>query len=174
MKHRIHLNVLGRDRSHHLSILRNLSLRLFKHERIRTTKVKARYLKSFAEKMITRAKKDTLANRRLIYRDLKDTLILKKLFEDIAKRYQNKKGGYTRIFKLGPRKGDGAEIVLIELVEEILTNSQEGDAKEISSTQEKRKDESSVEDPVKTSDSGDAPEPSQVKTEDKKERFKIS
>ena len=131
MKHRINLNTLGRDRKHGVSILRNLALSLLKHEKIRTTKTKAKYLKSFVEKMITKAKQDTLANRRKVYRDLRETPVLEKLFTDVAKRYKNRKGGYTRALALGPRKGDGAEVVLVELVEEILDdNVKEGEKPE--------------------------------------------
>jgi large subunit ribosomal protein L17 len=98
---------------------------LFRNERIRTTKTKAMAVRSSAEKMITLAKKGNDAEgaksvhaRRIAAQRLNDPEIVQKLFDDIAPRYTERPGGYTRILKLGPRKGDGAELVLLELVEE--------------------------------------------------------
>lgn len=98
---------------------------LFRHERIRTTKTKALAVRSSAEKLITIAKRGNEADgaktvhaRRIATQRLNDPEIVQKLFDDIATRYTERPGGYTRILKLGPRKGDGAEMVLLELVEE--------------------------------------------------------
>ena len=121
MNHRNGVKRLGRDKAQRVAILNNLALSLFKHEKIKTTKLKAKLLKSFAEKIITRTKVDTLHNRRLVYRNIKDTKVIKKLFEDIGKRFQTRKGGYTRIYNIGQRKGDGASVCTIELVEELLS-----------------------------------------------------
>jgi large subunit ribosomal protein L17 len=90
---------------------------LFKYERIKTTKVKAGEIRRVAERMITRARSDTVANRRLIARSIADKALLAKLFTDIAPRFANRPGGYTRILKLGQRYGDSTEMVLLELVE---------------------------------------------------------
>jgi large subunit ribosomal protein L17 len=90
---------------------------LFKYERIRTTEVKAKEMRRVVERMISRARKDTVANRRLIARSIQDKAVLAKLFKDIAPRFAARPGGYTRILKLGPRYGDASEMVLLELVE---------------------------------------------------------
>ena len=123
MQHRNKPLKLGKDRKHRIAALRNLSLNIIKHEKIKTTLAKAKFLKSFLEKIITRSKKDNLHNRRLVHQDIRDTKMLKKLFEDIGKRYQNRNGGYLRIYRLGKRKGDAAELCLVELVEELLTDA---------------------------------------------------
>ena len=118
MKHRIGFNRLGRKPAHRKSLHRNMVTSLFKYERIQTTKAKAREIRRTAEKMITRAKIDSVHNRRMVGRDIKDKAILAKLFVDIAPRFKTRPGGYTRMLKIGPRQGDAAEMVLLELVEE--------------------------------------------------------
>jgi large subunit ribosomal protein L17 len=90
---------------------------LFRHERIRTTKAKALEIRRTAEKLITRAKEDSVHNRRIVSGRLFDEGIVAKLFNNIAKRMKDRKGGYTRILKLGERPGDAAEIVILELVD---------------------------------------------------------
>jgi large subunit ribosomal protein L17 len=117
MKHRMGFNRLGRNRSHRRALYKSMVSALFKYERIRTTKVKAGEVRRVAERMITRARSDTLANRRLIARSIADKALLAKLFTDIAPRFANRPGGYTRILKLGQRYGDSTEMVLLELVE---------------------------------------------------------
>ena len=116
MKHRSAVKKIGKDRKHKIALLRNMATSLLKSEKVLTTTLKAKELKKFVEKLITRAKKNTLHNRRVVYRHLKDTFILKKLFEKIASRYRNRNGGYTRLYKVGRRKGDGAEMSYIELL----------------------------------------------------------
>ncbi|MFW5776726.1 MAG: 50S ribosomal protein L17 [Spirochaetota bacterium] len=118
MKHRVGFNRLGRKPSHRRSLHRNMVTSLFKYERIRTTKAKAREIRRSAEKMITRAKIDSVHNRRMVARDIKDKAILAKLFVDIAPRFKERPGGYTRILKVGHRRGDASEMVLLELVAE--------------------------------------------------------
>ncbi|MHA1667270.1 MAG: 50S ribosomal protein L17 [Candidatus Heimdallarchaeaceae archaeon] len=117
MNHRVGFNKLGLKESHRKSLHRNMATSLFKYERITTTKSKALAVKRTVEKMITRAKIDSVHNRRHIARDIKDKAILAKLFTEIAPRNENRPGGYTRILKLGPRKGDAAYMVILELVE---------------------------------------------------------
>lgn len=97
------------------ALLRVLVNNFLQHEKIKTTEAKAKELRSIAEKMITRAKKIDLANRRLLARDLTPTLT-KKIINDLAPRYKERQGGYTRIIKLGPRHSDGAKMAIIELV----------------------------------------------------------
>ncbi len=111
---------LSRTYSHRGALLKNLALSLYKYESIVTTVEKAKALRPFAEKLITKAKNDTVASRRLVFSKLRDKKVVSKLFEDIAKRYINRNGGYTRIYKLGNRAGDGSEMAMIELVEEKL------------------------------------------------------
>jgi large subunit ribosomal protein L17 len=110
-------NRLGRNRSHRKALYKSMVSALFKYERIRTTKVKAGEIRRVAERMITRARQDTVANRRLIARSIADKALLAKLFTDIAPRFASRPGGYTRILKLGQRYGDASEMVLLELVE---------------------------------------------------------
>ncbi len=118
MKHRLGYNRLGRKSSHRKSMKRNMTASLFRYERIKTTKAKALEVRRDAEKMITKAKEDSVHNRRIIGKDIKDQEVLAKLFTDIGPRYKERPGGYTRILKLGPRQGDAAEMVLLELVAE--------------------------------------------------------
>ena len=117
MKHRIGFNPLGRTASHRKALHRSMVTSLFKYERIRTTKAKALEVRRSAEKLITRAKEDTVHNRRIVSSRLYDEGIVAKLFTDIAKRMKERPGGYTRIIKLGSRLGDSAPIVILELVD---------------------------------------------------------
>ena len=97
-------------------MLRNLATSLFRHERIETTTAKAKELRPYAERLITLARRGDLHARRLVARKIQDREVLGKLFDEISPRYADRPGGYTRILKLGNRKGDAAEISLIELV----------------------------------------------------------
>ncbi len=106
---------LSRKKNQRKALLKALASALFLNEKIKTTEAKAKEVSKFAEKCITRAKKGNLASRRLLARYF-SSKIVKKLVDDIGPRYKERKGGYTRIIKLGPRKSDGAKIVFIELV----------------------------------------------------------
>jgi large subunit ribosomal protein L17 len=101
---------------HKIALMRNLSTELFRHERIRTTLMKAKELRPFAEKLITLSKRETLHARRLVLRDIHDKDVVSKMFDTISSRFAQRPGGYTRIIKLGPRRGDNAEMALIELI----------------------------------------------------------
>lgn len=125
MRHRVVGRKLGRSSGHRNALRRNLITELFRHERIRTTRAKARAIRGDAEKLITLSKRGNAAGeskavhaRRLAAARLNDPEIVKKLFDEIAPRYAERLGGYTRVLKLGPREGDAAEMVLLELVEE--------------------------------------------------------
>ncbi|OQY25633.1 MAG: 50S ribosomal protein L17 [Anaerolineaceae bacterium 4572_32.1] len=118
MRHRKAGRKLGRSGGHRRALYRNLITELFRHERIKTTEAKAKAIQSKAEKLITLGKRGTLHSRRLAAGRLNDKEIVKKVFDEIAPRYQERKGGYTRILKLGRRQGDNARMALIELVEE--------------------------------------------------------
>ena len=116
MRHRKKGRKLKRTASHRRAMLRNLATSLFRHERIETTTAKAKELRPYAERLITLARRGDWHARRLVARRIQDREILGKLFDEIASRYAERPGGYTRILKLGTRKGDAAEISLIELV----------------------------------------------------------
>lgn len=117
MNNRSGFNRLDRKPSHRHALHRNMVTSLFRHERIKTTKAKAKEVRRTAEKMVTRAKVDSVHNRRIIAKDIKDKTVIAKLFTDISPRFQDRQGGYTRIIKLGFRHNDSAEMVLLELVE---------------------------------------------------------
>jgi large subunit ribosomal protein L17 len=124
MRHRVAGHKLGRSSAQRTALRRNMMTELFRHERIRTTRAKADTIRTAAEKLITTAKRGNAAGelkavnaRRLVAGRLNDPEIVKKLFDDIAPRYADRPGGYTRVVKLGTRLGDAAEMVLLELVE---------------------------------------------------------
>jgi large subunit ribosomal protein L17 len=112
---------LGGSPAHQKLILGNLATSLFEHRRIVTTQAKARALRPVAERLITKAKKGDLHNRRLVLRTIKDKGVVHELFTEIAPQYAERPGGYTRITKIGPRKGDNAPMAVIELVTEPYT-----------------------------------------------------
>jgi large subunit ribosomal protein L17 len=118
MRHKVAHRKLGRVTPHRLALLRNMASALFERERIRTTLVKAKELRPYAERLITLAKRDEdrLHARRLVARDIHDPLVVRKLFDTLGARYAGRPGGYTRILKLGPRRGDGAEMAILELL----------------------------------------------------------
>jgi len=116
MKHRVAGRKLGRTSAHRLAVLRNLSTDLFRHERIQTTLMKAKELRPFAERLITAGKAGDVHARRRVARHIHDGLIARKLVETLSTRFAERPGGYTRIIKLGPRRGDAAEMAIVELI----------------------------------------------------------
>jgi large subunit ribosomal protein L17 len=114
---------LGGSPAHERLMLANLASSLFKHGRITTTETKAKRLRPLAERLVTFAKRDDLASRRRVRRVIGDKEIFVSLFEQIAPRYATRNGGYTRIVKTGPRKGDNAPMAIIELVEELAVTT---------------------------------------------------
>jgi len=122
MRHRRAGRRLGRNSGQRKALFRNLTKELFAHEVIHTTEAKAKSVRPLAEKLITLAKNGQQENRvhaqRLAMARLNDPAIVRKLFNELAPRYASRPGGYVRLTKLGPRKGDGAEMVQIELMEE--------------------------------------------------------
>ena len=125
MRHKVAGFKLGRQKDVRAALRRNLVKQLFEHERIRTTRAKAQAVRGQAEKLISLAKRGNEAGeaemvhaRRLAAARLNDAEIVKKLFDDIAPRYEDRPGGYTRMLKLGQRQGDSAEMVILELVED--------------------------------------------------------
>ena len=116
MRHLVKGRKLRRDTAHRRALLRNLVTSFLEKERIRTSLAKAKAARPLAEKMITLAKKNTLAARRQANRFIFRKLVLNKLFEEIGPRFSERPGGYTRIVKLGPRAGDGMDMALLELI----------------------------------------------------------
>lgn len=125
MRHQVAGYRLGRTKSARIALRRNLIKQLFTHERIQTTQAKAAAIRGDAERLITLAKnsesgttEQKMNARRLAVSKLGDNQMIKRLFEEIAPRFATRNGGYTRVTKLGPRQGDSAEMVVLELVEE--------------------------------------------------------
>ena len=118
MRHNHGYRKLNKTASHRKAMLRNMVTSLFDKERITTTTAKAKEAKRVAERMITFAKKGDLASRRHVAKTVQDPKVLQKLFDDIGPRFESRPGGYTRVLKLGERKGDNAETSILELVGE--------------------------------------------------------
>ncbi|HET6306802.1 MAG TPA: 50S ribosomal protein L17 [Rhodopila sp.] len=138
MRHGISGRKLGVTSSHRLAMFRNMAHALLKHEQITTTLPKAKELRPVAEKLITLGKKGGLANRRLAYAELRDDVIVDKLFSTLADRYKARAGGYTRVLKAGMRYGDAADMAVIELVERDVTakGQDSGPVAEVEETEE--------------------------------------
>jgi len=117
MRHRKLKYRLGRTTAHRKALMGNLSIALFKHERIVTTHTKAKALRSTAEKLITFGKRGDLHARRQVMKVISEKMIVKKIFDNLAPRFSDRNGGYTRVMKIAPRGGDGAEMDIIELVD---------------------------------------------------------
>ncbi len=107
--------ILSREKDQRKALLRNLAGQLVMEEKIKTTEAKAKEVASFIEKQITKSKKDEINSRRLLAKILPEKVV-KKMVDDLGKRYAERRGGYTRITKIGPRKSDSAKIVFIELI----------------------------------------------------------
>lgn len=124
MRHQSHHGRLGVQPAHRRALIRNMVTSLLKHERIKTTKARAREIRRYAEKMITIAKKENLASKRRVLGFVREREVANKLFKTLIYRYAERKGGYTRILKLGYRPGDGAEMVFLELVDRPVEEKQ--------------------------------------------------
>lgn len=129
MNHMTGFNPLSRTSAHRRAMSRNMVTSLFRYERITTTKAKAKEVRKAAEKLITRGKVDTVHNRRIAAKFIADERILNKLFTELGPRMKDRKGGYTRILKMGFRQGDAADVVILELVDYKLPEPEEADAK---------------------------------------------
>jgi len=117
MRHHLSGRQLSRNSPHRHALMRNMSVSLLRHETIRTTVPKAKELRRVVEPLITLAKKDDEANRRLAFSRLRDTEVVEKLFTDLGPRFKARPGGYTRILRMLPRPGDSAEMALMQLVD---------------------------------------------------------
>lgn len=116
MRHRKGGCKLGRDKAGRRSLLLNLAKSLLEHEKIRTTEAKAKIVRPLVERLVTLARQDTMAHRRLAFRKLQSKKVVKRLFETLAPRYADRPGGYLRILKLGTRPGDAADMAQVEFV----------------------------------------------------------
>ena len=125
MRHRKSGRQLNRNSSHRKAMFSNMSVSLFDHEMIRTTLPKAKELRRVAERLITLAKIDSVANRRLAFSRLRDRDIVTKLFNELGPRYQARPGGYLRILKCGFRTGDKAPMAIVELVDRPMSETNE-------------------------------------------------
>jgi large subunit ribosomal protein L17 len=143
MRHRRKVKKLGRTASHRRATLRNLASALINHHQIKTTQAKAKAARSYIEKLITTGKKDTVQARRQAFKFLQNRTLVKKLFDEIAPTFSKRNGGYTRIVKLGPRLGDGAEMAILQLVgfEQVIIDEQEEQKKKRTARAEKKKAE---------------------------------
>ena len=126
MRHHHAGKKLGRDSSHRKALYANLAGALIEHGRIKTTEAKAKAVKPFAEQMITLGKRGDLHARRLALAELRSQDVVHQLFADVAPRFGDRPGGYTRIVKLGPRAGDAADMVYLELVDFVPTGAAAG------------------------------------------------
>lgn len=117
MRHQVRTKKLGMDASHRKAVLRSLSIALIEHHRLVTTLAKAKELRRVVDPLINRAKEDSTHNRRIVYRFLQHNDSTSHLFEEIGPKAADRNGGFTRVIKLGNRKGDGADMALIELVD---------------------------------------------------------
>jgi len=152
MRHRVKGRKLGRTAAHRRATLRLLATSLFRHKKIKTTLAKAKELRRFAEPLITKAKNDTVASRRLVAREIKDKEVVKELFGEIAEKVRERNGGYTRIVKLGQRAGDAAEMAIIELVDYNEGEQSKPKAKKVKKTKTEEKIETFEEVKEETSD----------------------
>jgi large subunit ribosomal protein L17 len=130
---------LGGSTSHQMAMLANLATSLFEHGRIKTTEPKARALRPYAEKLITHAKKGTLHNRREVLKKIRDKDVVHTLFAEIGPFFADRNGGYTRIIKVEPRRGDNAPMAVIELVQEKTVTSEANRARRVAAAQAKAK-----------------------------------
>lgn len=139
MRHGKTTNHLGRKAGHRAALLMNLSLALVQHKRIFTTVAKAKALKKYIEPLITKARTNTTHNRRVVFSYLNNKEAVTELFSTIATKVGERPGGYTRVIKTGFRKGDGAEMALIELVDfnEIYTNPKKQRSQKAAATESK-------------------------------------
>ena len=123
MRHRNSGRQLSRNSSHRHALLRSMATSLLRHETIRTTVPKAKELRRVVEPLITLAKVDSAAKRRIAYSRLRDVAVVEKLFDDLGPRFKARAGGYTRILKMEPRPGDSADMALMQLVEALAATA---------------------------------------------------
>jgi large subunit ribosomal protein L17 len=139
MRHRNSGRQLSRNASHRHALLRNMATSLLRHETIRTTVPKAKELRRVVEPLITLAKADSLAKRRMAFARLRDVDVVEKLFADLGPRFKARAGGYTRILKMEPRPGDSADMALMQLVDGPVAAAEKADDTKSSKSPKKSK-----------------------------------
>lgn len=141
MRHRRKVRKLGRTASHRRATLRNMATALINHHQIKTTLGKAKAARSYVEKLISTGKKDSVHARRQAFKLLQNRTLVRKLFDEIAPSFSDRNGGYTRVVKLGPRIGDGAEMAVLQLVgfEQLIIDEQEKQKQKRKERVEKKK-----------------------------------
>jgi large subunit ribosomal protein L17 len=150
MRHGLSGRQLSRNSSHRHALMRNMSVSLLRHETIRTTLPKAKELRRVVEPLITLAKSDAEANRRLAFARLRDAEVVEKLFADLGPRFKTRPGGYTRILRMMPRPGDSAPMALMQLVEGPVAVAAEQPAEESKKTPRRAKANAKAAAPTKT------------------------
>ncbi|WP_026123316.1 50S ribosomal protein L17 [Nocardiopsis chromatogenes] len=160
---------LGSGPAHERLMLANLATSLFQHGRIKTTEAKAKRLRPYAEKLITLGKRGDLHARRQVLRTIRDKAVVHELFTEIGPRYENREGGYTRITKIGPRKGDNAPMAVIELVEALNRPAVKKAKAEEAAAAEAAPAEEKAEDKAEDQAAEAAPEAAAETAEDKKD-----
>jgi large subunit ribosomal protein L17 len=158
---------LGGSAAHEKLLLANLAKSLFEHGRITTTEAKARRLRPVAERLVTKAKKGDIHNRRLVLQTITDKSVVHTLFTEIAPRYENRPGGYTRITKIGNRRGDNAPMAVIELVEALTVQQNAVGEAEAATKRAVKEDALKKDEAVEDAKPEDA-KPEDVKSEDAK------
>ena len=165
MNHKNGFNPLSRTIAHRRAMSRNMVTSLFRFERITTTSAKAKEVRKAAEKLITRSKVDTVHNRRIAAKFIQDEKILNKLFTELGPRMKDRKGGYTRILKIGFRQGDAADMVILELVDYKLPTeeSKEKAAKKADASEKPAKKPAAKKAPAKAKTAKAAPAAEEAK-----------
>ena len=165
MNHKNGFNPLSRTTAHRRAMSRNMVTSLFRFERITTTSAKAKEVRKAAEKLITRSKVDTVHNRRIAAKFIQDEKILNKLFTELGPRMKDRKGGYTRILKIGFRQGDTADMVILELVDYKLPTeeSKEKAAKKADASEKPAKKPAAKKAPAKAKTAKAAPAAEEAK-----------
>ena len=166
MRHNKKFNHLGRTASHRDAMLANMAVSLIMHKRITTTLAKAKALKKYVEPLLTRSKKDDTNSRRVVFRYLQNKEAIKELFGEVAAKVADRPGGYTRVIKLGTRRGDAAPIAFIELVDfdENMAKAPKAEKKTRRSRRSTKKEEA-VEAPVAEAQVAEAPTAEEAKAE---------
>ena len=169
MNHKNGFNPLSRTTAHRRAMSRNMVTSLFRYERITTTKSKALEVRKSAEKLITRAKEDTVHNRREAAKFISDEKILNKLFTEIGPRMKERNGGYTRVLKLGFRQGDAADVVILELVDYKLESEEEKAEKKAAKKAPAKEEKPAKKAATKSKEAAPAKKPASKKASEKKE-----
>ncbi|MBR5033513.1 MAG: 50S ribosomal protein L17 [Treponema sp.] len=169
MNHRNGFNPLSRTTAHRRAMSRNMVTSLFRYERITTTKSKALEVRKSAEKLITRAKEDTVHNRREAAKFISDEKILNKLFTEIGPRMKERNGGYTRVLKLGFRQGDATDVVILELVDYKLESEEEKAEKKAAKKAPAKEEKPKKAAATKSKEAAPAKKPASKKTSEKKD-----